>query len=118
MSNSSRRSSRSGARRGGGRKSPRRSKRRTGHCHGATRWRHLRSAANRAARRGETIIIEGDVDNAGALLNELMRLHTASRFKRGGDVFSDPRVGEFQAAALPDLMKEGLGRLYALSIEA
>jgi CelD/BcsL family acetyltransferase involved in cellulose biosynthesis len=83
-----------------------------------SRRRHLRTAANRAARRGETIIVEGDVDNAGALLNELMRLHTASRFRRGGDVFSDPRVGEFQAAALPDLMKEGLGRLYALSIEA
>jgi CelD/BcsL family acetyltransferase involved in cellulose biosynthesis len=83
-----------------------------------SRWRHLRTAANRAARRGETIIVEGDVDNAGALLNELMRLHTASRVKRGGDVFSDPRVGEFHAAALPDLMKEGLVRLYALSIGA
>jgi len=83
-----------------------------------SRWRHLRTAANRTARRGETIIVEGDVDNAGALLNELMRLHTASRVKRGGDVFADPRVGEFHSAALPDLMREGLVRLYALSIGA
>lgn len=83
-----------------------------------SRWRHLRTAANRAARRGETIIVEGDVDNAGALLSELMHLHTASRVKRGGDVFADPRVGEFHSAALPDLMKQGLVRLHALSIGA
>ncbi|MFL5238420.1 MAG: GNAT family N-acetyltransferase [Rhizomicrobium sp.] len=82
----------------------------------ASRWRHLRTAGNRAARSGETIIIQGDADNAGVLLNELMRLHTASGLKRGGNVFSDPRVAEFHVAALPRLLTEGLVRLYALSI--
>jgi CelD/BcsL family acetyltransferase involved in cellulose biosynthesis len=81
-----------------------------------SRWRHLRTASNRAARRGETVIIQGDVDNAGALLNDLVRLHKASRAQRGGDVFSDPRVEEFHASALPELVKQGIIRLYALSI--
>jgi CelD/BcsL family acetyltransferase involved in cellulose biosynthesis len=81
-----------------------------------SRWRHLRTASNRAARRGETVIIQGDMDNAGALLNELVRLHKASRAQRGGDVFSDLRVAEFHASALPELVNQGIVRLYALSI--
>src|SRR6185437_9123954 len=40
-----------------------------------SRLRHLRTARNRAARRGEMVIIDGDMDNAEALLNELIRLH-------------------------------------------
>ncbi|MFL6691187.1 MAG: GNAT family N-acetyltransferase [Alphaproteobacteria bacterium] len=81
-----------------------------------SRWRHLRTAANRAARSGGAVIIRGDSDNAGALLSELVRLHTASCPKRGGNVFSDPRVAEFHAAALPRLVRENLVRIYALSI--
>jgi CelD/BcsL family acetyltransferase involved in cellulose biosynthesis len=81
-----------------------------------SRWRHLRTAGNRAARSGETVIIHGDSDNAGALLNALVRLHTASGLKRGGNVFFDLRVAEFHAAALPRLVRENLVRLYALGI--
>ncbi len=82
-----------------------------------SRWRHLRTAQNRAARCGETVILQGDVDNSAALLNELVRLHRASSRKRDDDVFSDPRVAEFHAAALPQLARLGLVRLYALSID-
>lgn len=81
-----------------------------------SRARHLRTARNRAAQCGETAIVRGDLDNSGALLNELVRLHIASGSRRGGNVFSDPRVMEFHAAALPYLAKEGLSRIYALSI--
>lgn len=82
-----------------------------------SRLRHLRTARNRAARRGDVVIIEGDVDNAEALLSDLVRLHTARWSGQGqGGVFADPRVPQFHAAALPHLMKEGLVRLYGLSI--
>jgi len=82
-----------------------------------SRRQHLRTARNRAARCGETVILQGDEDNWGALLNKLVRLHTASSLKRGGDVFSDQRVAQFHAATLPDLAKDGVVRLYALSID-
>ena len=82
-----------------------------------SRLRHLRTARHRAGRRGEVAIIEGDVDNAEALLSDLVRLHTARWSGQGeGGVFADPRVAHFHAAALPHLMKEGLVRLYGLSI--
>jgi CelD/BcsL family acetyltransferase involved in cellulose biosynthesis len=83
----------------------------------SSRLRHLRTARRRAARRGETTIIVGDVDNSEMLLLELVRLHTVRWQQDGmGGVFADPRVAEFHAAALPGLMERRLGRMYALSI--
>ncbi|HEX3431285.1 MAG TPA: GNAT family N-acetyltransferase [Rhizomicrobium sp.] len=78
-----------------------------------SRMRHLRTARRRAARRGETSIIVGDVDNADSLLAELVRLELL-RWK--GGVFSDQRVADFHAAALPGLMEHGVARMYALEI--
>jgi len=82
-----------------------------------SRLRHLKTARNRAAKCGETAIIEGDADNAHALFRELVRLHTL-RWQDGGQggVFADSRVSEFHVAALPGLMGQDLVRLYALSV--
>lgn len=78
-----------------------------------SRLRHLRTARRRAARRGKTTIVVGDADNSAALLTELVRLEL---LRWSGGVFSDPRVAEFHAAALPGLMERGLARMYALEI--
>lgn len=75
--------------------------------------RHLRTARRRAARRGECVILEGDADNALALVAELKRLN-GLRHQDG--VFADPRVEAFHAAAMPGLIEQGLVRLYALTI--
>lgn len=83
----------------------------------SSRLRHLRTARRRVARRGDSAILEGDVDNAVALLTELVRLHRLRwDFEQNPGVFSDPRVEAFHAAALPALIEEGLVRLYALAI--
>jgi CelD/BcsL family acetyltransferase involved in cellulose biosynthesis len=81
------------------------------------RLQQLRRARNGAARRGEVAIVVGDVDNAEAVLQELIRMNNA-RWNAAGSagVFSDKRVGEFHAAAIPGLMEAGLVRLYALMI--
>jgi CelD/BcsL family acetyltransferase involved in cellulose biosynthesis len=82
-----------------------------------SRRRHLKTARNRAARRGAVDIVQANENSAPALLSELVRLHTAAWRERGEPgVFSDPRVGEFHAAALPKLMQQGIVRLYALTI--
>ena len=81
-----------------------------------SRLRHLRTARNRAAKRGEVAIIEGDVDNAEALLTELIRLHSLRWQGKGDGVFADSRVAQFHNAALPHLMRDSLVRLYALTI--
>lgn len=78
-----------------------------------SRLRHLRTARRRSARCGETAILVGDVDNTDALLAELVRLELL-RWK--GGVFSDSRVGDFHAAALPGLMEHGIARIYAFQI--
>jgi CelD/BcsL family acetyltransferase involved in cellulose biosynthesis len=75
--------------------------------------RHLRTARRRAARRGECVILEGDADNALALIGELARL---SKLRQEDSVFHDPRVEAFHTAAMPGLMEQGLVCLYALSI--
>jgi CelD/BcsL family acetyltransferase involved in cellulose biosynthesis len=82
------------------------------------RLRQLHRARNAAARRGEMSIVVGDADNAEALLQDLVRLHTA-RWKGSGSpgVFADKRVVEFHAAALPGLMDSDLVRLYALMFD-
>ncbi len=82
-----------------------------------SRLRHLRTARRRVARRGDSAIIEGDADNAAALLAELVRLH-GLRLRAHGQkgVFADPRVEAFHAAALPSLIEQGVARLYALTI--
>lgn len=83
----------------------------------SSRWRHLRTARNRAARRGEANIFSGDEENANLLLSELVRLHTAAWRQRGlPGVFCDERVAQFHRAALPRLMRQRLVRLYALRI--
>jgi CelD/BcsL family acetyltransferase involved in cellulose biosynthesis len=82
-----------------------------------SRLRHLHTARRRAARRGECIIIQGDPDNADALLSELVRLH-GRRWRATGEpgLFEDPRVAQFHAAALPRLVADNIARLYGLSI--
>jgi CelD/BcsL family acetyltransferase involved in cellulose biosynthesis len=82
-----------------------------------SRWRHLKTARNRAARRGDVDIVHADGSSAPALLAELIRLHSAAWQERGEPgVFCDPRVPAFHAAAIPRLMHEDVGRLYALRI--
>jgi CelD/BcsL family acetyltransferase involved in cellulose biosynthesis len=81
------------------------------------RLRQLRRARNTGAKRGEVAIVEGDADNAEALLQDLIRLHTARWVESGSHgVFADKRVGEFHAAALPGLIAVNLVRLYELMI--
>ncbi|GAA0540818.1 CelD/BcsL family acetyltransferase involved in cellulose biosynthesis [Rhizomicrobium palustre] len=79
------------------------------------RLRHLHTARRRVARRGDSAILEGDVDNAGALLADLARLN-ALHWDSKQSVFSDPRVAAFHAAAMPAMMQAGVVRLYALTI--
>jgi CelD/BcsL family acetyltransferase involved in cellulose biosynthesis len=75
--------------------------------------RHLRTARRRAARRGESVILEGDADNALPLIAELARL---GKLGRENSAFEDPRVEAFFTAAVPGLIEQGLVRLYALTI--
>ncbi|HSC17346.1 MAG TPA: GNAT family N-acetyltransferase [Rhizomicrobium sp.] len=87
------------------------------HLLSPSRRRHLTTARNRARRRGEVNIIGADADKAPVLLSEVVRLHTAAWQARGEPgVFSDRRVAEFHRAALPALMREGIVRLYALTV--
>jgi CelD/BcsL family acetyltransferase involved in cellulose biosynthesis len=83
-----------------------------------SRLRHLGTARRRVARRGDSAILEGDVDNAVALFRELVRLHQL-RWKADGQkgIFADPRVESFHIAALPGLIEQGIARVYALTID-
>lgn len=82
-----------------------------------SRWRHLRTARNRAARRGSVNIFGANAVTACSILRELIRLHAASAGGRGANVFSDKRVETFHYTALPELMNTGLLRLYAMQID-
>jgi CelD/BcsL family acetyltransferase involved in cellulose biosynthesis len=82
-----------------------------------SRRRHLKTARNRADRRGTVEFVRADASTTPALLAELIRLHTAAWQQRAeAGVFFDSRVAIFHAAALPQLMREEIVRLYALSI--
>jgi CelD/BcsL family acetyltransferase involved in cellulose biosynthesis len=78
---------------------------------------HLRTAWNRARRRGEVAPARADAATAGDLFCALRRLH-GLRWMRSGEpgVLSDPRVVRFHQAAVPLLLEAGLLRLYALRI--
>lgn len=81
-----------------------------------SRLRHLRNARNRARRMGETAVVRGDAGNALSLLSDLIRLHSFRWSCDGGGVFADSRVTEFHTAALPELMRHNIARLYAIRI--
>ena len=82
-----------------------------------SRLRHLRTARNRAARRGGMAVLRGDHKNHEMLFAALVRLHTSAWKIRGKPgVFCDLRVSQFHALALPRLIEEGTVRLLALEI--
>jgi CelD/BcsL family acetyltransferase involved in cellulose biosynthesis len=83
------------------------------------RLRQVHRARNAAAHRGEVAVIQADVHNARALLETLIRLHSA-RWQQCDQpgVFGDRRVAAFHLAALPRLMAAGLVHLTALTIGA
>jgi CelD/BcsL family acetyltransferase involved in cellulose biosynthesis len=79
--------------------------------------RQLRRAKNAASKHGEIAVVVGDADNSEALLQDLIRLHTAcSKSRRQPGSFADKHVGEFHAAALPGLIAANLARVYALML--
>jgi CelD/BcsL family acetyltransferase involved in cellulose biosynthesis len=77
--------------------------------------RNVRLARNRAARRGEILIEEANLETAPAFLDALFRLHGERWQSRGeaGVLAPDP-VQNFQREAVPGLMQAGLLRLYLL----
>lgn len=78
---------------------------------------HLRTARNRAARRGEVCIITADSGSRSALFDALVRLH-GTRWQSRGEtgVLCDPRILTFHREAIAALDDAGLLRLWALRI--
>jgi CelD/BcsL family acetyltransferase involved in cellulose biosynthesis len=80
--------------------------------------RALRTAQNRADRRGSLdIIAAADEHSALAALDMLIRLHQARWESKGeSGVLADPRVRQFHRTAIPRLLQSGLLRIYTLQI--
>lgn len=83
----------------------------------AGKLRKLRMARHRADRRGGFAIERVGIDGMGGFLRELTRLHRARWQEKGGsEVLRDDLVEEFLAAATPQLLAAGLGRLLLLRL--
>ncbi|HEY0441285.1 MAG TPA: GNAT family N-acetyltransferase [Xanthobacteraceae bacterium] len=83
----------------------------------AAKRQKLRTARNRAARRGEVEILRGNAQNREQLFSALVRLHGARWQTRGeAGVLTDPRVVSFHRGAIAALDAAGLLRLWALRI--
>jgi len=80
--------------------------------------RKLSMVRNRVARSARHAIISAGERDTKWWLAELWRLHAArwsSRGERG--LLTDPRLQQFQADALPELVGRRLARLYALELD-
>lgn len=83
----------------------------------ARKRRDLRAAWHRAQRRGAVEIAEATVADAETALGALCDLHRARWQSRGEQgVLADDRVRRFHDETVPALLRQGLARLYALSI--
>ena len=79
--------------------------------------RQIRTARNRAARRGEVAVERVEADRLEHAYAELVRLHEARWQSRGEPgVLADPRVRRCHSLALEPLSRHGLLRFYVLSI--
>lgn len=72
---------------------------------------------NRARRLGELELTLADEENWPASFEALVRLHTA-RWQQSGEpgVLSDPRVLACHSEAIPQLLRQGMLRLYSLRL--
>jgi len=81
------------------------------------KFRSLRTAHNRAARRGTVEIISGNDSNCATTIAVLIRLHGLCWGNRGEPgVLTDRRVCGFLLSAAERLMHVAVARIYALSI--
>lgn len=79
--------------------------------------RNLRHTRQRAERAGAVTVETATPDSAGALLEDLFRLHAARWAARGEPgVLADAAVRRFHRAAAPALARAGLLRLHRLRI--
>jgi CelD/BcsL family acetyltransferase involved in cellulose biosynthesis len=79
--------------------------------------RALRTARNRAERRGPVEFPRVDLATAGDAIQLLIRLHGARWESRGEPgVLADPRLARFHTEAIAGLIAAGLGRLHVLTI--
>jgi CelD/BcsL family acetyltransferase involved in cellulose biosynthesis len=77
--------------------------------------RTIQGARNRAARRGPVQIFAASHASALAVLDKLMVLHAKRWEQRGkSGVLADPRVQQFHRAAVPQLLRAGMLRLFEL----
>ena len=84
----------------------------------AERLRKLRMARYRAERRGGFAVENVGVEGLGRFLRELTRLHRARWQEKGGsDALRGGLVEDFLAAATPQLLAGGLGRLLLLHLD-
>lgn len=85
----------------------------------ARQRRKLRMARHRIARSGARIALVTTTEwSSGLWIEALFKLH-ALRWQERGEpgVLADPRTRTFQDAALPCLMRRGIARLLALTID-